>query len=178
LKHLSVPLPLPLKAATEVLFNTDLRWAFDDDDPDFTMIRQLVGQSREWGVHLDVQPLSYRFTRVLDRAAERWRDSSSQPELMQTLITGVELVGELPFSPILWKAQNIYFELSRNVFAGMVEQAALGNEASRLWVDDFIYLGERLGVEVDPLKKKLVELKRRPKLSDMVHELSASRSLP
>ena len=91
LKHLHVPLPQPLKAATEVLFNTDLRWAFTDDDPDFAQVRNLVQESNEWGVDLDVKGLSYKFTRLLARAAERWREMPAQTELLQSILSGIDL---------------------------------------------------------------------------------------
>lgn len=178
LKHLQVPLPLPLRAATEVLFNTDLRWAFTDDDPDFTQIRLLVQEASEWGVHLDVKGLGYKFSKLLDRAAERWREQPLQVELLQTLLSGIDLGGELPFELNLWKAQNVFFELTQSTYPDLAELSAAGNEPARLWVEKFLLLGEALHVEVEPIKKKLMELRSRPTVPDLVAELSATRRVP
>jgi (1->4)-alpha-D-glucan 1-alpha-D-glucosylmutase len=178
LKHLQVPLPLPLRAATEVLFNTDLRWAFADDDPDFAQVRQLVNEASEWGVSLDIKGLSYKFTRLLTRAIDRWREQPLSLELLQTILTGVELTSELPFEPNLWKTQNVFFELMQTTYSDMAELAAVGNEQARQWVERFLVLGEKLHVEVTPLKKKLADLKSRPSVRDLVAELVATRRVP
>ena len=44
------PIPMPLHATAEVLFNSDLRWAFKDDDPDFEQIRSLVHEAQTWNL--------------------------------------------------------------------------------------------------------------------------------
>jgi (1->4)-alpha-D-glucan 1-alpha-D-glucosylmutase len=178
LKHLSVPLPPALRAATEVLFNTDLRWAFEDDAPDFAQIRQLVRDADEWGVSLDTRGLSYKFTRLLDRMAERWRDHPANNELLASLLTGVDLARELPLKPNLWKSQNVYFELMQSAFPALSQQSADGSEVARHWVEWFITLGEKLGIEVEGLKKKLSELKQRPSVPRLVAELSSGRRAP
>lgn len=178
LKHLQVPLPLPLRAATEVLFNTDLRWAFTDDDPNFDQVRQLVQEANEWGVNLEVKGLSYKFTRLLNRAAERWRDQPLQLEYLHTFTDGVELVRTLPFEANLWKAQNVFFELMNSAYPDAAELATAGNEQAQQWVERFQHLGELLHVEVEPLKKKLAELKSRPRVRDLVAEMAASRHVP
>ncbi len=178
LKHLHVPLPLPLRAATEVLFNTDLRWAFADDDPDFNQVRQLVQEANEWGVALDAKGLGYKFTKQLDRAAERWREQPWHVELLQTILAGIDLGRELPFEPNLWKTQNVFFELAHSTFPGMAERAAAGDEQARHWVELFLQLGEQLHVEVEPLKKNMSELRSRPRVADLVLELGATRHVP
>ncbi len=178
LKHLAAPLPLPLKAAAEVLFNTDLRWAFADDAPDFQQIRHLVEEAEEWGVSLDVKGLGYKFTRMLARAAEHWREQPANVEHVQTLLTGVDLGRELPFEPNLWTPQNVYFELMQAAFETLAQQAADGNDEAELWVARFLELGEKLGIEVRQARERLEELRRRPAVARLVAELSASRHAP
>ncbi|MFO0878967.1 MAG: malto-oligosyltrehalose synthase [Gemmataceae bacterium] len=178
LKHLHVPLPLPLRAATEVLFNTDLRWAFTDDDPDFEQIRQLVRETSEWGVSLDVKGLGYKFTRLLDRTSERWREQPLQLEPIQTILNGIDLGRELPFELNLWKAQNIYFEVVDNHFDEEAERAALGSEAARQWVERVLQLGDRLHIETEPLKKKQAALRSRPSVRELIQALSQARRVP
>ncbi len=154
LKHLGVPLPLTFRAATEVLFNTDLRWAFADDDPDFDHIRTLVGEAANWGVPLDLKGLGYKFTKMLSRTAERWREQPDNSDVLLSLTAGVELARALPFEPDLWKAQNVYFEMTATVFPRFAERNRLGDPEAREWLDRFLRLGELLGVEVEGLKKK------------------------
>jgi (1->4)-alpha-D-glucan 1-alpha-D-glucosylmutase len=178
LKHLSVPLPMPLRAATEVLFNTDLRWAFADDEPDFNQVRQLVAESAEWGVHLDVKALSYKFTRQLARTADRWRNQPLQVDAMQGLLDGLDLARDLPFEPDLYHPQNVFFEMAGTTFGARAEQAAAGDEEAQQWAERFLQLGGRLGIDVEALKKKLTELGRRPRVAELVARLSEGRRVP
>src|SRR5207248_3252900 len=127
---------------------------------------------------LDAGGLSYKFTRLLVRTAERWRDNPGQGDLLSTLLAGVDLARELPFEPNLWKPQNVYFELMQTAFESMAQQAAEGAESARSWVGQFIELGEKLGVEVEGLKKKLAQMKERPSVPRLAAELSALRRVP
>ena len=124
LQHLSAPIPMPLHATAEVLFNSDLRWALKDDDPDFDQIRRLVQQAQTWNLPLDSNGLSYQLTRTLDRAAQRWLAKPDQLEPLSVLVSGVDLARELPFEPNFWGPQNVYFEVRGRVFEQMAEQAA------------------------------------------------------
>src|SRR5262249_51326641 len=123
LKHLGVPLPRPFQATADLLFNTDLRWAFADDDPDFGHIRTLLADASAWGGELDTRGLGYKFGKMLARAAERWREAPGDLALLSTLLEGVELAGTLPFEPDLWKPQNVYVELAEAHFLTEAEQA-------------------------------------------------------
>lgn len=149
LKHVQVPLPLPLRAATEVLFNTDLRWAIAADEPDFAEVRRLVKDARQWGVALDTQGLGYLFTRQLEGTADRWRARPAGVEQLESMLAGVELGRELPFAANLWKPQNVYIRLSRETYPEIAEYAARGDEAARQWVARFERLGDRLHVVVE-----------------------------
>jgi hypothetical protein len=155
LRHLNVPLPLPMQATAEVLFNTDLRWALKDDDPDFEQVRDLVRDARAWGTRLDTQTLGFRFKRVLRRAAERWRDQPAQAELMNLLAAAVDLAREMPFEPDLWVPQNVYFDLAAAVFPERLLATRRRDAAAREWVTAFVALGEKLGINVDALKKQV-----------------------
>lgn len=155
LRHLSVPLPLPMQATAEVLFNTDLRWALKDDDPDFEQIRKLVRDAQAWGARLDTQSLGYRFKRMLRRAAERWNEQPAQIDRMALLSAAVDLAREMPFEADLWAPQNIYFDFIGTMFPMQVTAAANGGEEAALWVETFIALGEKLGINVEELRKPL-----------------------
>ncbi|MFO0930294.1 MAG: DUF3536 domain-containing protein [Gemmataceae bacterium] len=154
LKHLNVPLPMPLRVAAEVLFNTELRWALDEDEPDFPRIKKLFAQAREWGVTLEATALSYRFTHILNVAADRWRAKPTTMEVMEALLTGVELVGELPLSADLWKPQNVFFELMRSLYPVQAAHSSAGDDAAQFWVERFLVLADRLGIDVDPVRSR------------------------
>jgi (1->4)-alpha-D-glucan 1-alpha-D-glucosylmutase len=178
LQHLSAPIPVPMQAATEVLSNTDLGWAFDDDDPNFDQIRALVRDARTWGVRLDANGLGYKFTRMLDRAAFRFRDNPAPLEPLALLAHGVELARELPFQANLWAPQNVFFDLACRVFPAKLESAHAGDHAAQRWVETFLGLGENLSIEVDNLRKKRAEMEATPTVDASIRELIAQRYVP
>ncbi|MFM7152171.1 MAG: DUF3536 domain-containing protein, partial [Gemmataceae bacterium] len=178
LKHLHVPLPLPLRAATDVLFNTDLRWAFTDEETDLEQIRKLAQDGKEWGVHLDMKGLGYRFTEWLNTISEKWRQQPLKVEFITHLRTGIDLGKEFPLSLNYWKPQNVFFELMRQTFPELAERAAAGNDSARAWVDAFLQLGDVLHIDISPLKKKLTELHDRPNVANLVLKLSQERRQP
>jgi alpha-amylase/alpha-mannosidase (GH57 family) len=153
LRHLSVPIPLPMQATTEVLFNTDLRWALKDDDPDFAQIRHLVREAQNWGLRLDTPVLEYRFGTMLRRAAERWREQPMNLELMELIATALDVARDMPFEPNLWALQNTFFDLIGTATAEHVRLAKTPDPTMRAWVDAFLTLGDKLGIDVRDLGK-------------------------
>jgi alpha-amylase/alpha-mannosidase (GH57 family) len=153
LQHLHAPLPRPYQLTADLLFTTDLRWAFGDDDPDVERIRKLVEDANHWGVELPAGELGYRFAKMLRRYAERWRDAPEQHELLRGLLQGVELARTMPFEVDLWAPQNIFFEVSKSALAKVEEHAQAGSQPARDWLGDFWRLAELLGIAADDVKK-------------------------
>jgi alpha-amylase/alpha-mannosidase (GH57 family) len=154
LQHIRAPLPRPYQVTTDLLFNTDLRWAFGDDDPDLDHIRKLVQDANQWGVALASSELSYRFTRMLERCAGRWRQASEQLDPLRALAETVELARSLPFEVNLWTPQNAWFEVGRNGLPAIEEQAQSGSPGARDWLGEYLRLGQVLGIAADDVKKK------------------------
>ena len=155
LRHLAAPIPLPMQATAEVLFNTDLRWALKDDAPDFDQIRTLVNDARTWGVRLDTQGLGYRFTRTLERAAARWREAPDYLDHLILLSEGLDLGRELPFEPNVWEPQNVFFDLMVKAFPEKLAAALGGDDAARRWTAAFVVLGEKLSIDVGEMRQQL-----------------------
>jgi len=154
LQHLGAPLPRPYRLTTDLLFTTDLRWAFADDDPNIEHIRTLVGEASQWGVELPASELAFRFARMLRRHAERWREGADQHDRLHGLLQAVELARTMPFEVDLWTPQNIFFEIGRSTLPLIEEQAQAGSPSAREWLADYLRLAEALGIALDELKKK------------------------
>jgi len=137
LGHLSVPLPRAFRVATEFLFNTDLRWAFEEDDPDYDYIRNLLREAKAWGVALDQAELGYQFARMLARASQRWHDDPPSLEALTAVKTGVELAIAMPFEVDVWRVQNDYFDLREQY-----------RDPAESWQTEFAALGHLLHIDV------------------------------
>ena len=177
LQHLSAPIPMPLQATTGVLFNSDLRWALKDDEPDFEQIRSLVQAAQTWNVPLDGKALGYQLTKMLNRAALRWSNQPKQLEPLASLVASVDLARELPFEPNIWTPQNVFFDVRGSAFDEMTEMA-VSDPVAIQWVDLFLSLGDKLGIVVEPEKKKADERRSRPRISSLVDELINARHVP
>jgi (1->4)-alpha-D-glucan 1-alpha-D-glucosylmutase len=178
LRHLNAPVPMPLRAAAEVLFNADVLWAFSDDDPNGEQVRRLVREASEWGVPLDTGALSFRYSQMLDRAAERWHEAPADRSALQALLGAVEMARELPFKPNLWKPQNVVFEMLDGEARMQLHKAAHCDDEARLWVDRFLQLGRLLGVDVDEHQKARDQFKEPARLVDLVAEAAQQRRVP
>ncbi len=178
LQLLSAPMPLPFQATAEVLFNTDLDWALKDDDLNFDQIQRMVKDAGSWDVKLDTKGLSYKFTKMLDRCATRWGHHPEQIELMETLARGVAMTAHLPFEPNLWSPQNVFFDVEVDHYEGMLTAALSSDETAANWVEQFLKLGDSLGVDTVPLRKKWEDQEERPGIADLVDECMAGRYVP
>src|SRR5262249_30597174 len=148
LAHIGVPLPRAFQTAAEFLFNTDLRWALEDDEPNLEHIRSLLKEAASWHVQLDAAGLSYRFKKTIGRMAERFRQQPTDLAVLQTMDAAVDLARSLPFEVDLWQAQNIYAELVQARCPRIVARAVEGDDVAQAWLDQFVTLGDKLGVQV------------------------------
>ncbi|MDB5308685.1 MAG: malto-oligosyltrehalose synthase [Gemmataceae bacterium] len=164
-RHLSIPLPPLLRATVEALFDTDLRSVLQlrhgsivearFDSQKVAEIRGLVAGARELGVELD-GTLGHKFTHVLTRLAEEWRVEPTRLDLLQLLSEALDLARQKPLESNVWAPQNVFFDVATSVFTARARLARTGDRPAREWAAAFIALGEKLGIEVDGLKKQLV----------------------
>jgi (1->4)-alpha-D-glucan 1-alpha-D-glucosylmutase len=178
LADLGVPLPRAFRTTAEFVLNTDLRWAFEDDEPNPEHIRKLFDEANLWHVTIDTPGLAYRFRATLGRMAARFREHPDDPALLQTLRGAVDLAHTLPFEVDLWQPQNTCFEVFHTTLPELEERAAEGDEAAGTWVTQFLALAETLNLHTEELKKKLGSAARRPSVANAVADVLAERRLP
>jgi (1->4)-alpha-D-glucan 1-alpha-D-glucosylmutase len=175
LADLGIPLPRVFQSVAQFVVNTDLRWVFEEDDPDPEQVRRLMDEARTWRVDLDTTGLAFRLAGTIRRAAERLRDQPARLAGLQALDSVVSLARALPFEVDLWQAQNIYFELMETTRPRFQARAILGEPAAQAWLDQFVVLGDKMGVQVAEIKKMVVEVST---LEAIVQELLAQRRVP
>jgi (1->4)-alpha-D-glucan 1-alpha-D-glucosylmutase len=178
LASLGAPLPSAFRQAAQFLINNDLQWAFEEDEPDLGHIQHLMQEAVTWNVDLDVAGLSYRLNNTLDRMAAR---PLAQPEdlgALTTLRSVVELGHILPCEMNLWQVQNAWFALSRAAFPQHLAQLVQGEASADSWLQEFLSLGETLGIQVSAFKKKVDEADLLPRPGDAVEAVRSCRRVP
>jgi alpha-amylase/alpha-mannosidase (GH57 family) len=147
LSDLKIPLPKGLQLAAEFALGSRLRRALGERGLDMPKVAALLAEAERAGAQLDHASMAFTLTQTLDGLVARFRTEPHDLSRLQNLEEAVELSARLPFRINYWKAQNEYYSLLKSVYPG-VRARAHHDEAARIWVDQFIRLGERLRVRV------------------------------
>jgi hypothetical protein len=144
LTDVGMPPPKALRIAAEVVLNGDLHEALEQDDIDLQRIRNLLEECRSMGVELDRVVLGHAFKQATENLISGLALERADSSQLKTVDGLVGLVKELALDVDLWKAQNVYYGLvkemgSRGIIGGN------GAEAERL--EALQSLGEKLGVK-------------------------------
>ncbi|MDM7912887.1 MAG: hypothetical protein QUS09_07295, partial [Methanotrichaceae archaeon] len=83
-----------------------------------------------------------RITALMEKLQSTPEDLG-QMEALNDLLATIE---SLQLGPNLWKAQNILFSISRNLYQQMKERVDKGDEAARKWMEQFAALEGRMYV--------------------------------
>jgi (1->4)-alpha-D-glucan 1-alpha-D-glucosylmutase len=178
LAALGVPLPRAFQSTAEFLVNTDLRWAMSENEPDLTRIRALLDEALLWNVTLDNAGLGYELKQTIGRMSGRLREEPGNLPLLTLLREVIDLSRSRTFDVGLWLVQNVYFHLMHAAFPDFLKQLEEGDAAALPWLEQFVLLGDTLGVQITDLKKKVAEAKTIPSVAAVVEEIYRKRKVP
>jgi alpha-amylase/alpha-mannosidase (GH57 family) len=146
LTDLGIPLPKGFAAAAEFVLNNYLRAALEGPEIDSSRVIELLETIRLEGVTLDTATLEFTYRRSLEGMATKFAADPS-PSMLQPLYEIATLFQKLPFSVNLWKVQNIYYDVLKQVYPNKRKEQRLGNETAR-WVSRFEDLGRLLDIKI------------------------------
>ena len=147
LTALHIPLPKAFQSAAEIVLNRYLRRAFEQEEIDTERINGLLETAKVEGISLDNATLEFAFRKNIERMAERFAAEPTEAHLRQ-LDTAAGLLRSLPFTVDLWKVQNVYYGMLKNVYPKMRENKERGDELAQALIDGFEALGQKLAVKV------------------------------
>ncbi|HEX9890427.1 MAG TPA: DUF3536 domain-containing protein, partial [Nitriliruptorales bacterium] len=156
LADIGIELPAPLQRAAEVVLNAQLRDAVRDDDADPDEVSATVAEARRYGVVLDDEGIALALDTTIERVVHRISDQLEhdrlfdgfgplEQEFFRRTNVLIELADRLPFEVSLWKAQNLYYRVRRDILPALRERADGGDAAATCWVSELEALGQRLG---------------------------------
>ncbi len=152
LSSLKAPLPKTMHATAEFIINGELRRALEELPPDDEQIEMLLERATTWNVYLDNASLSYTFQHTLEQIARQMMRQPDDLDLLEKLHDLVEVTPSFPFEVNFWKIQNAYYEIVTSFYVEMQERADDGEEYARTWTEQFITLGEKLGIRVTEMQ--------------------------
>jgi alpha-amylase/alpha-mannosidase (GH57 family) len=147
LTHLHIPLPKTFHAAAELVLNGNLCRALEREDVDAELVNTLLETARLEGVTLDTATLEFAYRHNLEWMAERLVANPTL-ESLQQLDAGARLLPVLPFLVDLWKIQNHYYRLLKEIYPNVRRRKEQGEEAVQAWLNTFEALGQKLAVKV------------------------------
>jgi len=143
LSDLHMPLPGILRVTSDFVLDRSVRHALTDRDVDLERIRTLIETASRDNIQLDVPALQFALRERLNALVDHWALKPSDRDLLELVAAVVSLARVLPFDVDLWKVQNVYYRLLQGISAD-----AVARETSSVWLEQFLHLGEHLGVIV------------------------------
>lgn len=148
LSEIGYPLPRSFQIAAELAIGSELRGAFEADEPDLNKINGLLEEAEMIRIPLDEGGLAYALARNAERIALQLRAVPFELSRLRSLEVFVGMGLELPFRVNFWKIQNLFHEMLQTVYPGILQRAAEGDEGSGEWVRHFALLGEKLSIRI------------------------------
>jgi hypothetical protein len=147
-ENLRHQIPRPFVAAAEYIINTDLKKMFEEEAFDKVRLKRLIDEINRWSVRIDSTTMGFEVGEWINTKMENFRKEPDQTELPEKINDALETLEPLSLPLNLWKAQNIYFSISQDIFSVKKEKDEQGDDVSKQWVQCFIKLGNNLNVKV------------------------------
>ena len=109
LNGLEIPVPAALKAAAEIALNNQLQLALDRPELEADAIHGLLREATASKIALDATTLEYKFRKRIEQEAGAFAADPSDFDAVLRLIKLLDLIPSLPFSIVLWEAQNLVY---------------------------------------------------------------------
>lgn len=146
-QYLQIPLPKPLFVAAEYIINRDLWRIFEEKEVDMEKLESLIKETKRWSIEID-KAIGFVTSKWVNSLMERLSQQPEDIALLEGIEKALKLLMLLPIELDLWKTQNMYFSMGRDLYSTMKERAEKGEDLARRWVEVFGQLGHYLHVKV------------------------------
>ena len=145
---LNMPLPEYFRTIMEFVINIDLQNLLENGEINYSRLQWLVDETKRWGLKIDKPRLGLIVSQKIDSFMEQFTADSQSTETMQKVITMLKITTALALKLNLWRSQNRYFSVGRELAPAMQEQAAAGSPEAQQWLQHFTALGNHLKVRI------------------------------
>jgi alpha-amylase/alpha-mannosidase (GH57 family) len=145
---LNIPLPKPFSSAAEYILNNDLKRIFEDTEFDIERLEKLIVDAKKWSIKIDTTIMGFVVSSWVESAMEQLSEQTHNIHLFEMIDNVMEILKPLSLTLNLWKAQNIYFSISRKVLRYMEDRVSNGDREAMRWMEEFRRLGDYLHVKI------------------------------
>jgi hypothetical protein len=150
LRSVDSPLPKPFLYATEATIDIGLSRIFDTTY-NIHRLRQLIEEANKWSITIDRDGLGLRAVSWIDERVKELVEKPGEAEpilVMEKIKDTIQILNEIPLELHPWRAQNMYFGLTRDVLPAITKRADEGEYEAQRWVHAFKELGEFLRIRI------------------------------
>jgi alpha-amylase/alpha-mannosidase (GH57 family) len=142
-----IPLPRAFSTTVEFILNTDFRKLMEADELDLERLQKLVDEFKKWSYEPDKTILSFITS---ERMSELMKELFRNPEelsLVKDIDNLLMTLEEVPLELNLWKSQNIYFTLCKQLSSEMQKRREKGDLTAEKWLESMSSIGSHLQVK-------------------------------
>ena len=148
MNEMRIPLPKPLATAVQYILNGDLRRLLEREELDFERLQEIVEEVKRWPFEFDKTTLGFIASQKMNALIEELSKTPEEVSLLETLEALSRIVSQLSLELDLWRAQNIYFSIGKQLSGRMRERADTKDQIAKKWIDLFDSVGQYLHVRV------------------------------
>jgi alpha-amylase/alpha-mannosidase (GH57 family) len=149
MRQMNVPLPKALAVTMELAFNIDLLQALENEPLDTNRLKNLVVQAKRWSIEVDKTTLGFVASNEINNIMQKFLRQPQDIGLLEAVDSLLSILNPLSLNLNLWKAQNIYFSIGKQIYGEMKEKANTGDESAKRWIERISSLGEYLKVKIE-----------------------------
>jgi hypothetical protein len=133
-----IPIPKAYTTTFEYILNADLIHCFDKEKINVKEIERVTGELSAWDLQIeDPRKVSLLAGESIYKELKRIGAERSNHKRIERLNRLFPLLRKFSLEPNLYRCQNLYFEISREI----------NHESELSWMKEFKALGENLGVK-------------------------------
>jgi len=139
-----IPIPNAYKSTFEYILNADLIKCFGPDRISIKALERIAAEMKRWNLKIeDPQKVERSAAESIYHEIRRIAGERDNLRRIQRLNRLFPILEEFRLEPNLYRSQNLYFEMS------MENREMQARKLSKEWLQQFLVLGENLGVKVE-----------------------------
>lgn len=147
-EKLGMPLPKPFLSAAEFVLNMDIMDLLESAQLDLDKLRKLANDINRFSISLDKSTLAYISSNKINTLMGQFFKNPEDLLLLEQIVGILRGTEILSLDINLWKAQNIYFSLSKQIYPTICQRAEKGDQEKGKWIENFHSLGGYLKVKI------------------------------
>jgi alpha-amylase/alpha-mannosidase (GH57 family) len=148
LTSMEIPLPRPLFVAVEYVSSRDLRTIVEGEPLDEERLSMIISDVKRWALNVDRKMARFYSSARVTSLLERFHGEPASLHLLRSAVKIMELLKDIGVEFDLWKAQNVFFAIARDILPVMMKREARGDGEAEKWVSTFRSLEPHLGVRI------------------------------